>query len=87
MNGGSIDDRLRALLVKHYDLAPETLIDDAALESLGLDSMSVIDLLFNIEDEFHLTVPREPADLKTFRDVVAYVEGLLRTQHGGDGRH
>ena len=74
-------ERLQALLVKHNQVTHGDLVPDASLEALGLDSMDTIDLLFNIEDEFNITVPRDQAPLKTLQDVVDYIDRLVSEQH------
>ena len=76
-------DTLRAILVRDYKLAPETLTPDAPLESLGIDSLGVAELLFNVEDEFHITLPPEPVQLPTLGDVVGFIDGLVAAQHAG----
>src|SRR3954471_9737971 len=45
-------DRLRDLLARDFDLAPERLQPDATLESLEIDSLRMIEILFTVEDEF-----------------------------------
>jgi len=70
-------DRLRAILVKDYQLAPSALTMDVDLESLGIDSLGVAELLFSIEDEFRVTLPPEPAELNTVGDVVRYIDALV----------
>ena len=76
-------DRLRRLLAKDYKLDPDMLTADAPLEALGIDSLGVAELMFNIEDEFKVTIPGEPVALKSFGDVVNYVDGLIATQQAG----
>jgi acyl carrier protein len=76
-------DRLRLLLVKDYKLDPAVLTPDAPLEALGIDSLGVAELMFNIEDEFKVTIPGDPVPLKTVGDVVAYIDGLVATQQPG----
>ena len=76
-------ERLRAILVKDYQLAPEAVTAEAALESLGMDSLGVAELLFNIEDEFKVTLPREPVTLASVGDVVAFIDGLVAQQPVG----
>ena len=78
-------ERLCAILVKDYQLAPEAVTADAPLEGLGIDSLGVAELLFNIEDEFKLTLPREPVALVTVGDVVAFIDGLVAQQQAGAG--
>jgi acyl carrier protein len=50
-------DRLRVMLVKDYKLDPATLQPDAPLDALGIDSLGVAELMFNIEDEFKVRFP------------------------------
>ena len=76
-------DRLRVLLVKDYKLDPATLLPDAPLEALGIDSLGVAELMFNIEDEFKVTIPGEPVALMTVGDVVGYIDDLVATQQAG----
>ena len=70
-------DRLRAILVKDYKLTPEALSPDATLESLGLDSLGVAELLFNVEDEFKIRLPAEPVQLPTLGHVVEFIDALV----------
>ena len=73
-------ERLKAILVKDYKLAPEALTLEAPLEGLGLDSLGVAELLFNVEDEFGIKLPPEPVQLPTIGDVVRYVDELVAAQ-------
>ena len=77
-------DRLRLQLVKDYKLDPAQLTPDARLETLGIDSLGVAELMFNIEDEFKVTIPGEPVVLKTVGDVVGYIDDLVAAQQGGN---
>ncbi len=70
-------ERLRAILVKDYQLAPDAVTMQAKLESLGIDSLGVAELLFSIEDEFRVTLPPEPVDLATVGEVVNYIDALV----------
>jgi acyl carrier protein len=73
-------ERLRVLLAKDYNLDPDTLQPDAPLDELGIDSLGVAELMFNIEDEFKVTIPGDPVALKTVGDVVRYIDDLIATQ-------
>ena len=74
-------ERLRVLLVKDYELDPATLTQDATLETLGIDSLGVAELMFNVEDEFKVAIPGDPVSLATVGDVVRYIDGLIAAQH------
>ena len=73
-------ETLRAILIREYQLAPDTLKMDAALEGLGIDSLGVAELLFSVEDEFGIALPPEPLQLLTLGDVVSYIDDLLAAQ-------
>jgi len=73
-------ERLQAIIVKDYQLAPERITLDAPLESLGIDSLGLADMLFNVEDAFHITLPAEAVVLPTIGDVVAFIDGLIAAQ-------
>ena len=77
---------VQAILQANFDLAPEVLQPDAKLEDLAIDSLSVIEVLFAVEDEFKITVPSESraarrTQMKTVGDLVAYVDKLIAEQH------
>jgi acyl carrier protein len=76
-------ERLSAILMKDYKLAPNRLTLDAPLESLGIDSLGTVELLWNIEDAFRIKLPSDPVDLPTLGDVVRYVDELVARQGVG----
>ena len=83
-------DRLRAMLIKDYPSTPESLTLTTPLEALGIDSLGLAELLFNVEDEFAITLPPQPVPLPTVGDVVAYIDALVVAQaqtaiHGDAG--
>lgn len=73
-------DKLRDILARDYRIAPELLTPESLLEEMGVDSLGVAELLFNIEDEFKIAVPPEPVTLATLGDVVGYIDGLIQAQ-------
>jgi acyl carrier protein len=73
--------RLQAILKKDFDLQPEALVPDARLETLDIDSLRLIEILFSVEDEFKITFPSDQAELKarlqTIGDLVNYIDALV----------
>jgi len=74
-------DHLRALLIKDYQLDPSQVTLDAELEALGIDSLGVAEMLFNVEDEFHITLSPDAVQLLTLGDVVEFIDKLMAEQH------
>ena len=75
-------ERLRAILLRDYQLDPQRLTPDALLEGLGLDSLGVAELLFTIEDEFSICLSTDPIALPTVGDVARHIDELVLAQHG-----
>ncbi len=72
---------LQDILVRDYPLTHQQVGPEAVLSSLGLDSLSVLELMFKIEDRFLLKILGDtPTDLVTVNDVVLYIDGLLVAQ-------
>jgi acyl carrier protein len=69
---------LEQILVRDYGVAANQVTPDATLESLGLDSLSMLELMFKIEDRYGLKITEDmPTDMQTVGDVVVFVDGLI----------
>jgi len=68
------------MMVEQFDLKLENLTPDATLESLGLDSLSVIEFMFNLEDELRIKLPDERVEIKTLQDVTNLVDRIVAEQ-------
>jgi len=76
----STAERLAALLQREFQLAPEALVPEATLETLEIDSLRMIEILFCIEEEFGVKAPEDAAALRervrTLGDLAAFVDSL-----------
>jgi acyl carrier protein len=68
------------MMVEQFDLKQEDLTPEATLESLGLDSLSVIEFMFNLEDELKIKLPDERVEIKTLQDVTNLVDRIVAEQ-------
>ena len=75
-------ENIQRMMSEQFDLKPEVLTPDAQLETLGVDSLSVIEFMFNIEDEFKIKLPDERVELKTVQDIANIVDRLIAGQQG-----
>jgi acyl carrier protein len=71
---------IQRLMVEQFDLKPEDLGPDAQLDSLGLDSLAVIEFMFNLEDELNIKLPDERVELRTLGDVATAVDNVIASQ-------
>jgi acyl carrier protein len=54
------------------------------LKDLDVDSLTMVEILFAVEDELKVEIPSEPAEwqsqMRTFGDLVEYVDKLVVAQ-------
>ena len=70
----TIAEGLKSILTEKFHVPEEKIRPDALLTDLGLDSLDVIEVLFEVEDKFGIRVPQEGAALRT-----ATIQELLDT--------
>jgi len=73
-------ERLQKLFIARFDYKLEELTASTTLENLGLDSLDVIDFLFDIEDEFNIKVPDREFEVKTIQDMVDALDRFISEQ-------
>ena len=50
-------------------------LDKSFVDDLGVDSLSMVEIIYGCEDKFGVSIPDEDAkNLKTVGDAVAYIE-------------
>ncbi len=71
-------EKVQAFLAKQLRKDASLITMEARIkEDLGADSLDVLQLLMEIEEEYDITVPDEKlADFQTVGDVVAFLETL-----------
>jgi acyl carrier protein len=65
--------RVRDLLQERYGIDKTTIEMEADLSSLGLDSLSLIECAFDLENSLNVTLSDLPHELTTIGDLVRYV--------------
>jgi acyl carrier protein len=70
-------DAIRAIIVRDFELPPERLRPETLLEEIELDSLAITELVFAIEDEFHITAENTIPQFKTLGDIADYVARLV----------
>ena len=71
---------LAEVLVEKYEVDRDAISPEATLTELGLDSLTIVELLFDVEDEFEIEVPEERATFETLAEAAALVEELIQAK-------
>lgn len=73
----NVSERVRAVVAKSRRRPVEEISIDATFEELGIDSLDGLNLLFEIESEFDVSIPDEEARIiHTVRQMVEGVERI-----------
>lgn len=62
------------LVSEKFDRKIDELGPDTTLESLGVDSLGKIELIFDLEDHFKVRIPNEDAKVDTLAEVAALLD-------------
>ncbi|NBR90347.1 MAG: acyl carrier protein [Rhodobacteraceae bacterium] len=83
-----IKSRVIQIIAEQAVLDPSDIAPEATLESLGIDSLGLVESIFSIEEAFDISIPfnaNEPEksdfDISSVASIVAGIEALVAEQH------
>ena len=68
-------DIVRDVLSENLGIEPESITKEATLESLGVDSLDMVEMTCDIEERCEIEFG-EPEGLATIADIVAHIDSL-----------
>lgn len=73
-------EKIQAMLAEALNLPIEKIVPEAKIvDDLGADSLDVVELLSQLEDEFGITIPDDDVEgLVTVADVASALEKLVK---------
>lgn len=71
---------IREFLQNRLGVTPERVAPEAPLISLGVDSLMMLELMFEFEDRFGITLSKDLKSPKTVGDMAALMDRLRREQ-------
>ena len=71
---------IREFLQDRLAVAPERAVAEARLADLGVDSMMMLELMFEFEDRFGVELPKDMKPPQTVGDMVAQMDHLIGLQ-------
>lgn len=75
-------DKVVNILVEKYGVDRDKVSPEANMTDLGLDSLAMAELVFDIEDEFGIEVTMEEANFSTLEGAVALVDRCIEAKEG-----
>jgi acyl carrier protein len=71
---------IQALIHKKYGLDPDKLPPDASLREAGVDSLTLVEFLFAVEDHYKISVPEKYSGIDTIAELAAAVDEIRAAQ-------
>lgn len=85
--GDKVKDKVIEIIAEQAVLEPTDIKMDATLETLGIDSLGLVESIFAIEEAFDISVPfnanaptESEFDISSVASIVQAVEGLVAEQ-------
>lgn len=72
--------KIQSMLSSEYDIPMDKLGPGQALAELGIDSLTTIEFMFKLEDEFSISLAEERGALSTVRDIAVLVDDVRARQ-------
>ena len=69
-------DVVKALMVDRFGVDESAVKPDTKLETLGLDSLAIVEFMFFIEERHGIKVKSDDIDIDTVQDVVELIDRL-----------
>ncbi len=72
-----IFEKVKELIADRLDVEDRDIIseDSSITDDLGADSLDVVDLVMDIEENFNIEIPEDQVEnIKTVGDIVKYIE-------------
>lgn len=71
---------IQSLIAEHFGIDLSTLTPQTQIASLGIDSLAMIEFMFEMEDKFNIRMADSRAPLLTVADVISEIERAVGEQ-------
>ena len=71
-------EKLVSYAVKHLELDPEEITRESTVESLGIDSLDIVEMFMDLESELGVELDMEDQKITTFGEMADFVESKLK---------
>lgn len=70
-------EKLVSYAAKQLDLSPDEITPDSTFESLGIDSLDVVEMIMDLESELGIELEMEDQKISTFQELADFIESKL----------
>ena len=70
-------EKLVKYVVEELDISADSITPDSTFESLGIDSLDVVEMIMNLETEFNVDLEMEDQKITTFKELADFIESKI----------
>ena len=70
-------EKLKDYAAKQLELDAEEITPDSTFESLGIDSLDVVEMIMDLESELGVELELEDQKIATFQELADFIESKL----------
>ena len=70
-------EKLVSYAAKQLDLNPDDITPDSTFESLGIDSLDIVEMIMDLETELGVELEMEDQKISNFQELADFIESKL----------
>ena len=70
-------EKLVSYAVKQLDLNPDDITPASTFESLGIDSLDIVEMIMDLESELGIELDMEDQKIATFQELADFIESKI----------
>ena len=70
-------EKLVSYAAKQLELDPSEITPDCTFESLGIDSLDIVEMIMDLETELGIELEMEDQKISTFQELADFIESKL----------
>jgi len=70
-------DKLVSYATKQLELDPSEITPDSTFESLGIDSLDIVEMIMDLETELGIELDLEDQKIATFRELADFIDAKV----------
>ncbi len=70
-------EKLVSYAAKQLELNPDEITPDSTFESLGIDSLDIVEMIMDLETELGVELEMEDQKISTFQELADFIDSKL----------
>ena len=86
--GSAVEQKVKEIICEQLGVSEEEVTPEASfIEDLGADSLDIVELVMELEEEFDIQIPDDQAEkIKTVGQAVEYIKAEVKKKGTGDAK-